>query len=206
MTKRFGQCCIGIALFVLVGCKDSKLADDPEWLNNTYNLQAHGMSGWHVRGSEKLGRGTIDSFTNDGCRFEFHINDNSVSSESSEILTSMILKFNLRDIDPDSVNVKTYTHYGGFNCATYTPEQIDAMGLNCDYAEMTASTRNAKPVVEGQTRTTYLKLTGKDHETLGNDRGHEVFLGFDDPEYAKKFASVFQDAIRRCGGTKGAAS
>jgi hypothetical protein len=206
-----------IALFAFVGCKDSKLADDLEWMNNTYNphtgvsmAYGHGRSGWYIRGSnggdEKLSSGTIDFFKNDGCSFELHIDDDPAGSVNNEVLHSMILKFNLRDIDPDSVKVKTFSHYGGMRCEDYTPEQIESIHLNCDYAEMTAFTRNAKPLVQEESRTTFLTLIGEQHETSSSDKGTEVFLGINDPEYAKKFAGVFQDAVKRCGGTKGAAN
>lgn len=212
MIKRFGQCCAAVALFALIGCKDQKLADDLEWMNNTYNAQegtvGHGRSGWytHTGQTEKLAKGTIDSFKNDGCAFEFRMNDDPASSTSSVMLTSMVLKVNLRDIDPDSVKLRTFSHYGGFNCADYTPEQIQTIPLNCDYSDMRASTRNARPAVQEEIHTIYPNLTGEEHEITSNSKGPEGFLGFDDPEYAKTFAGVFQDAVKRCGGTKGAAS
>ena len=78
--------------------------------------------------------------------------------------------------------------------------------MSCDHAEMTAFTRNQSPVVLEDFHAIYPKLTGKEHETVSNSKGPEVFLGFDNPDYAKKFAGVFQNAVKRCGGTKGAAS
>ncbi len=216
MTKRTGLYCT-FALFFLVGCKDRKLADDLEWMDNTYNpheevslSSGHGRAGWYIRGSngegERLSSGQIDYFKNDGCSFELHIDDDPAGSANSELLNSLILRFSLRDIDPDSVKVKTYSHYGGFSCENYTPEQFETIPLNCDYAEMTAFSRNAKPLVQEDGHTIYRKLTGQQNETSTSHKGTEVFIGIDNPDYAKKFAGVFKDAVVRCGGTKGAAS
>jgi hypothetical protein len=112
MTKRAGLCC-AVALFAIVGCKDRKLADDLEWMDNTYNTHegvsafGHGRSGWYMHNgqTERLSSGTIDSFKNDGCNFEFHINDDPAGSVNSQLLNSMILKVNLRDIDPEGQDV-----------------------------------------------------------------------------------------------------
>lgn len=212
MTKRASLCC-AVTLFAVVGCKDRKLADDFKWMDNTYNVHStigHGRSGWYVHSSngetERLASGTIDSLKNDGCDFEFHSEDDPTDKVHTELVTSTTLKVNLRDIDPDSVNVRIFSHFGGFNCADYTPQQIESMQMNCDYAQMRAFTRNENPVVQEDFHMIYPKITGKDHESTSNSKGPEVYLGFDNPEYAKKFAGVFQDAVRRCGGTKGAAS
>lgn len=219
MKMRFGQCC-ALALFVLVGCKegvmigcrDSKLADDFEWINNTYNSQprislGHGTSGWYIRkeGQERLASGTVDAVKNDGCNFEIDVDDNPHVVDDS-ILSRFQYRFSLRDIDPDSVKVRTFSHFGGIGCEGFSEEELASQNMVCDFAELDAMTRNARPVVERKMHTVYAKLTGKDHEQSDTSEGNEVYLGFDDPEYAKKFADVFKDAVKRCGGTKGAAS
>jgi hypothetical protein len=211
MTKKAGLCCVAVALFALVGCKDRKLADDFEWMDNTYNPHedsfGHGRSGWytHKDGREVLAHGTTDSFKNDGCSFEIDIKDNPWAA-NNDIVSEYRYSVNLRDLDPDSVKAKTFTHFGGLGCEGLTPEDIASMNSTCDYAEMEATTRNSRPVVTSQTHSVFTKLTGKDHDNSYTSKGASVYLGFDDPDYAKKFAGVFQDAVKRCGGTKGAAS
>ena len=107
--------CIAVALFALVGCKDRKLADDLEWMDNTYNSHeginiGHGRSGWYVHGSdgqsERLSSGTIDSFKYNGCEFQFHSETDPEDTVHTELLTSSTLKVNLHDLDPDSVKVR----------------------------------------------------------------------------------------------------
>jgi hypothetical protein len=142
-----------MALFAVVGCKDQKRADDFEWMNNTYNPQegsfGHGRSGyyWRQGGKNVLASGTIDSFKNDGCSFEIEVKDNPSSVVHSDLISTYHYSVNLRDIDPESVKVKTFTHFGGFGCEGLTPEYIASMNATCDYAEMEAKTRNARPVV-----------------------------------------------------------
>ncbi|MGA8086714.1 MAG: hypothetical protein WCA10_05360 [Terracidiphilus sp.] len=204
MRKRTGLCGV-VVLLAVIGCKDRKLTDDLEWMDNTYNPHVgisagHGTSGYYTQqdGKHILASGTTDTFKNDECNFEIEVKDNP-SSVHSEMLSTNHYSFNLRDLDPASVKVKTYTHDGGIGC-DIAPDEV------CDWAEMEATTRNSRPVVMCQTHAVFAKLTGKDHDNSYTSKGVDVYLGFDNPEYAKKFASVFQDAVRRCGGTKGAAS
>jgi len=214
MIKKMGLCCT-LALMVATGCKDRKLSDDLEWMDNTYNSHeginiGHGRSGWYVHGSdgqtESLSSGTIDSFKNNGCDFQFHSETDPADSVHTALQTSSTLKVNLHDLDPDSVKVRVMSHFGGFTCADYTADEITAMQMTCDHAEMTAFTRNHSPVVLEEFHAIYPNLTGKEHETVSTSKGPEVFLGLDNPDYAQKFAGVFKDAVKRCGGTKGAAS
>lgn len=216
MTKRTALC-YAVALFAFMGCKDRKLTDDLQWMNNTYNPHegismavGHGRTGWYNQGANGTGDvlwlGTIDTFKNDGCNFELHIEDDPSGQVNTEMVGTTILRFNLRDIDPESVAVKTFSHYGGFDCGEYTADEISSMNMRCDFAELNASTRNAEPLVQEEHHTIFPKLTGKDHESSDRRMGTKVFFGIDDPEYATKFAGVFRDTVKRCGGTRGAAN
>ena len=198
--------CCAVALMFAIGCKDRKLADDFEWMDNTYNPHegisiGHGTSGYYTRqdGKDILAVGTTDTFKNDGCSFEIDVKDNP-SVVHSDMMSTNHFSFNLRDVDPESVKVMTFTHENGIGCDIAGPDAI------CDWAEMDATTRNSRPAVMCQTHSVFPKLTGKDHDNSYTSKWNHVYLGFDDPEYAKKFAGVFQDAVKRCGGTKGAAS
>ena len=138
--------CCAVALISAVGCKDSKLADDLEWMNNTYNTHestfGHGVSGWyaHLDGKQVLSRQTSDRFKNDGCKFEIDIKENP-SAINNDVISSFRYVVNLGDIDPETVKVKTYTHFGGFGCESLSSEELESMGTSCDWAEMEAVTR-----------------------------------------------------------------
>jgi hypothetical protein len=107
MTQRTGLCCV--VLLAFIGCRDRKLTDDLEWMDNIYNLHSgvsggygHRRSAWYVpskkpdtdnpfdNGVDKLSEGSTDSFKNDGCDFEFHADINPAGSVNSEIFSSMV--------------------------------------------------------------------------------------------------------------------
>ena len=206
---------IMLSLCFLCGCKrKEKVSDDLQWMNNTYNPSGiaeggnpgHGRSGWYVKGrngdSETLAEGTMQTFSSDGCKITTWIEPDLAAQRDIE--TELILKFTLRDIDPDTIKIKTYSHFGGFLCEDYSAAEREAMGIDCDHAEMTASTRNAASVVDEESHEIFKKLAGKDHDSYGKIRESRVYFGFDDIDYATSFARTFRDAVIECGGTKGA--
>ena len=199
------------SLCMFIGCeRNQKLSDDLEWMNNTYdgheNHLGHGRSGWYSRenGAAILTSGSAQSIAADGCKITTWIEPNPVAQMAQNLRTETILKFNLKTIDPETIKVKTYSHFGGFACEQYSAEERQSQGIDCDNAEMTASTRNARNAVEEQSHSTYPKLSGKDHEAYGKSTQADVYFGFDDVDYANQFAKVFRDAVIQCGGTRGA--
>jgi len=214
--KILAAVCYAATLFTLTGCKDKRLVDDLQWIDNTYNphdgvsgSNGHGKTGWynHAKGnSDVLASGVIETLKSDGCRFEIRAEDDPSDNVHKEMINSWVYKFNLRDLDPESVKTKSYTHYGGFDCEAFAPGELEAAGNRCDYAEMTVLTRNAQPVVQEDWHSLYPKLTGVDNQSSSSKKATEIWLSIRDLDYAKKFSAVFEDAIKRCGGTKGAAS
>jgi hypothetical protein len=214
--NRFVILCCAAALSALLGCKDQKLVDDLQWMDNTYNphegvsgSHGHGKTGWYNRvehGSDVLASGNIQTFKSDGCSFELHGEDNPEDLVHKKLVNKWQFNFSLHDLDPDSMKVKTYSHYGGFDCEEMGTEALESTGNKCDYAELTIVTRNSAPLVKEVWQSTYPNLTGNDHQSASTKKATEVWFVIDDVEYAKKFADVLKDAIKRCGGTRGAAS
>lgn len=210
----------GIVLSTLlssfIGCHtDRKLNDDFAWMTNTYNPHknalvdiGHGKTGWYIHSREQdadvLSEGTIESFSHDGCTMKTILEPDLSATSNREINTTLSYAVDLHNIDPDSITVKTYTHYGGFDCEQYPADVRSAEHISCDHAEMTAYTRNREPLVDEQSHTVYLHLTGTEHDTYGVSKQDLIFFEFDDVGYAQQFANVFRDAVVRCGGTKGA--
>jgi hypothetical protein len=165
-------------MFLLVfGCKENhQLTDDFAWMNNTYNPHkeisnafGHGTTGWYSpnikENTESLEFGTIETFSNEGCILTIKTEPDKTAKllQESQIYVESIKVVDLRDIDPESITTKTYSHYGGFDCSRYSKKQRDAENMNCDHAEMAAITRNAEPLVSVDNHTVWDKLVGKDH-------------------------------------------
>lgn len=205
-----------MAFFIALGCKENhQLADDFAWMNNTYNPHkeisgenGHGSTGWYSldkdKNTETLEFGSTETFSNEGCILTIKDEPDTEAPLLREIHTETIDKVDLHDIDPNSIAVKTYSHYGGFECDRYSKAERIAMNMTCDHAEMIAETRNYEPLVSVQSHTVWEKLVGKDHEAYGNDRASKIDFEFDDIDYANKFANVFRDAVKLCGGIEGA--
>jgi hypothetical protein len=183
-------------------------------MNNTYNphpdvsnSMGHGNTGSYVRNGniDVLFEGSIETFSNDGCRMMIKIKDdpNLPAPSRREMHGESIEKFDLRDIDPGTVRVKLYSHYGGFDCSKYSVSEQNMVLGGCDHAEMVASTRNGSPLIEEESHTAYEKLNGKDHDAYWKTKKAGIYFGFNNSEYANQFARVFQDVVSLCGGTRG---
>jgi hypothetical protein len=213
---RIRAICLIATFFLVFGCKENhQLTGDFAWMNNTYNphkeisdARGHGATGWYSHNikenTESLEFGTIETFSNEGCKFSIRDEPNIAARLLREIHSDSVSKVDLHDIDPNSIVVRTYSHYGGFACDQYSQAERDNMIMSCDHAEMVAVTLNAEPLVSVDSHTVWEKLVGKDHEAYGKDRASKIDFEFDDIDYANKFANVFRDAVKLCGGIKGA--
>jgi hypothetical protein len=202
------------AIFAATGCSfhKSELDETLEWMDNTYNphenisgAYGHGRSAWYAperSGSktEIMAAGLTETFTYNGCDLTIKSEDNPEAQKSQEILTTVKFRYNLRDIDPSSIKVKARSHLGDFPCEDYSEEQRTAMGLNCDHAEMSLSTRTEAGLITEEWDTLYQKLTGTDHETKHTSKSSSSYFEFDDPAYAQRFAKAFAHAVQLCGG------
>lgn len=213
---KFQAICLAGMLFAGIGCKDNhQLAYDFTWMNNTYNPHkevsgaiGHGETGWYSFSKETntdvLQFGSNETFSSDGCKLTIKDEPNKAARLLREIHNESIDRVDLRDIDPNSLKVKTYSHYGGFECAQYSNAEREKENMVCDHAKLVAKTRNEEPLVSIESKKVYEKLNGKDHEAFGKDKASSIQFEFDDIEYANKFANVFRDAVKLCGGTTGA--
>lgn len=191
------------------------LSETLAWMDNTYNPHdwgisgafGHGRGGWYAprqlpswREGEYLVSGATESFTHDGCQMTLHVEDNPAASAHSEMYSSSSYTFNLRDINPQSVKISTYSHTGGDRCEDYDPELRQIYRMNCDHAEILFSTRSEAPLIDEETHTIYAKLQGSDHESQHKSKGAQGFFEVDDVEYAGHFAKAFGHAVELCGG------
>jgi hypothetical protein len=208
--------CITAAFFLILGCKENhQLIDDFAWMNNTYNphkeisgARGHGATGWYSHNvkenTELLEFGTIETFSNEGCKFSIRNEPDMAARLLHEIHSDSMSSVDLHDIDPNSITVKTFSHYGGFACDQHSQNERNKMNMNCDHAEMVAVTRNAEPLVSVESHTIWEKMVGKDHVAHGKEKASKIDFEFDDIDYANKFTNVFRDAVKLCGGTTGA--
>jgi hypothetical protein len=133
------------------------------WIDQTYNPQEGADNlgqghGWEIH---YLKKGNVEEITEkfnttvtlDGACNVVTRSETFPVGLYSETPSVTTYKFNLRDIDPDSIKTKTYDlHKDIFSCAD--PEQVQAYELNCDKAEIEFLTRNgATSINEDMVRT-----------------------------------------------------
>ena len=179
------------------------------WMDQTYNPHEGGDNfgqghGWEIH---YLQKGKVEeitekfntTFTHDGgCNVVTRSETFPVGviSETPSVTT---YKINLRDIDPDSIKVKTYdTHKDVFSCAD--PEQVKLYELNCDNAEIEFLTRNGATAINEDSVRTFTKLTESDHELRNLSKTNKGWLVVDDVPYAQRLAKALKHAVELCGG------
>lgn len=119
-----------------------------------------------------------------------------VYSETPSVTT---YKFNLRDIDPDSIKIKTHDlHKDVFSCTD--PEQVKLFHLNCDNAEIEFLTRNGATSIDEDTVATFTKLTGSEHESRNVSKTNKGWWVVDDVPYSQRLAKALKHAVELCGG------
>jgi hypothetical protein len=191
----------------------SELDETLEWMDNTYNphdnisgAYGHGRTAWYtpvtVNGSrtEFMASGEIETFTVKGCDMTLRTEDDKQARRASEIYHTATYRFNLRDIDPSSVKVTAYSHLGGFSCAVYSADDLKNLGMNCDHAEMVFKTRNEAGLIAQEYHTVFPKLEGASHNSDSVGKTNDAFFGFNDVEYAQRFAKASTHAVQLCGG------
>lgn len=179
------------------------------WMDQTYNPHEGGDNlgqghGWEIHYLQKHNVEEITekfntTFTHDGgCNVVTRSETFPVGvfSETPSITTYRI---NLRDIDPDSIKVKTYdTHKDVFSCAD--PEQVKLYELNCDNAEIEFLTRDGATAINEDSVRTFTKLAGSDHESRNVSKTNKAWLLVDDVPYARRLAKALKHAVELCGG------
>jgi hypothetical protein len=147
--------------------RDGELSDTLAWMDNTYNRHdgalgalGHGRMGWYDSNSngqadEYLVFGSTETFTHDGCQMGLHIQGDPYAVASREAWHASVRTFNLRDINPQSIKVSTYSHRGGLRCDDYDPEERQRYSMNCDHAVIAFSTHSEAPLIDEESHTTF---------------------------------------------------
>lgn len=179
------------------------------WIDQTYNPhdgadnlgQGHG---WEIHYLEK---GNIEEITEkfnttvtlDGACNVVTRSETFPVGVYSETPSVTTYKFNLRDIDPDSIKIKTYDlHKDVFSCAD--PEQVQAYELNCDNAEIEFLARDGATSINEEMVRTFTKLTGSDHESRNASKTNKGWWVVDDVSYSQRLAKALKHAVELCGG------
>ena len=202
---------ISVAFFL--GCRAiaerRDLKETLSWIDRTYNPHEGGDNlgqghGWEIH---YLKKGNVEEITekfNTTVAFDGSCNvvtrsETFAVGVYSELSSLTIYKFNLQDIDPNSIAIKTYDlHKDVFSCAD--PEQVKTFELNCDNAEIEFFTRNGATSINENTVRTYTKLTGSDHESRTVSKTNKDWWVVDDVPYSRRLAKALKHAVELCGG------
>jgi hypothetical protein len=186
------------------------LAETLLWMDQTYNPHEGGGNfgqghGWEIH---YLRRGQEEQVTEKfkttfarlgGCNIAI---DSETLPEGvfSAIPSTHKYTFNLCDIDPGSIKIKTFDLHGKdiFDCSD--PGQVKLYELNCRNAEIEFLTRNRASVINGEDVETFTKLTGRDHEVRTSSKTNKAWLLVDDVPYANRLAKALKHAVELCGG------
>ena len=202
---------IGVGPFVGY-CAIAKRRDLKEtllWIDQTYNPHDGGDNlgqghGWEIH---YLKKGNVEEITqkfnttvtlDGGCNVVTRSETLPVGvySELSSVTT---YKFNLRDIDPGSIRIKTYDlQKDVFSCAD--PEQVKDYELSCDNAEIEFLTRNGATAINEDRVAIFTKLTGSDHEPKSASKTNKSWWLVDDVPYSQRLAKTLKHAVELCGG------
>jgi hypothetical protein len=180
--------------------EESSLADTLAWMDSTYNSH-ESIGGGFGHGREEIFsagkpfKRRYSSFTYDDCRITLHARDDPTAPLYSDLYTSTVYDFNLRDIDPASIKVYRYdAQAGGLSC------DFDPAHMICNIAEIEFETRNQSPLITENIDITWPKLKGNEREGHSNKPTFVAAFYVDDSQYADRFAKAFSHAVELCGG------
>lgn len=189
--------------------KNRDLKETLQWMDQTYNPheggdnlgQGHGWEIHYVRkdNDERITEKFGETISVDGsCNITIH-GETFPVGVYSEVPSTTSYKLNLRDIDPDTIKIKTYDlHKDVFSCAD--PEQVKLYDLNCDNAEIEFLTRNGATVISEDTLRTFTTQRGSDHQSKNVSRTNKAWLLVDDVPYAQRLAKAVKHSVELCGG------
>jgi hypothetical protein len=187
---------IALLSLIAIGCcacrkqQGPTLSETLAWMDQTYNPHesfgdGHGKERiYHSRTSE-LWWGSNETFTYNGCQMVLHRED---LPSSKPYIFRYPESFNLRDIDPQTVKVRSFDPNDGTESCD-DPEHVSAYKLNCTAAYVQFSTHNDLPTIDD--------LPDHEHRKTTTNKAEFVV---DDAAYAQRFAKAFQHAVELCGG------
>ena len=163
---------------------DSDLSETLTWMDNSYNSHpdvsgAYGHGRTRSYQQEVLWSGSTETFTYSGCQMTLHIEEDPAAKVNREMVSSLSYTFNLRDINPQSIEMSTYDNVP---------------------AEIAFKTRLEAPVIDVHSHSIYPNLKGSDHEGSESSKTNKARFSVDDVEYAKRLTRAFRHAVELCGG------
>jgi hypothetical protein len=183
--------------------KHRELQETLTWMDQTYNPHEGGEShGWEIHytwngNTEEVSQKYNQTFTHHGCRMVTRI-ETMAEGVYVDLPSVTTYTFNLRDIDPNSITVKTYDLHRTYDCSD--PEEVKLRELNCDSAEVFFATTNDAGAINKENVTTFTKLTGADHESRNAYKTGKSWFIVNDVPYAQRFAKAFKHTVELCGG------
>jgi hypothetical protein len=181
--------------------EEPSLAETLAWMDSTYNPHDNVGGGFGHGREEILEAKTGNSFkrrfsffTYNDCDFTLHRRDDPTAPLYSELYSTEVDSFNLRDIDLTSIKIYRYSsQFGGLSCDI-------SRNIICDVAHIEFETRNQEPLIKHELHLVYPKLQGSEHDAWSNKPTFVSAFYVDDPEYADRFAKAFRHAVALCGG------
>jgi hypothetical protein len=176
------------------------LTDTLSWIESTYNDHfeqggGFGYGVWRMESDGKLAKKQDQSVKSSGCQFQTDIRDDPDATLAKILYTPLQrTKFNLKDIDPDSLIITKWSSLGGLSC------NLEIPNLPCNQARLEVQTKNKLPLMDVYFDTIYPKLTGANHETKTQAKSFITDFVFDNVEYAYRFMHAFKHAVSLCGG------
>jgi hypothetical protein len=190
--------------------KNRDLEETLAWMDQTYNPHEGGDNfgrghGWEIHyvrtpdRSEEVTQKYNQTFSYvRSCKMVIR---NETVAEGIFVDTPSVATytFNLRDIDPNSITLKTYDlHHAWGDCSD--PETAKTNELTCDSAEIEFLTRNGATSMDVEAVETFTKLTGAEHESRSTAKKNKCWLTVDDVPYAQRLAKALKHAVELCGG------
>jgi len=144
--------------------EEPSLSETLAWMDSTYNPHSD-MGGALGHGREEMfssGRPfkrRTSTFTYNYCQMSLHTQDDPTAPLYSDLYTSAVYNFNLRDIDPKSIKLYLYDpQLGGLSC------DFNLGNMVCSVAEMEFETPNQAGLIDEDFHIVWTKLTGSEHE------------------------------------------
>jgi hypothetical protein len=176
------------------------LSETLTWIDQTYNPheggdilgQGHGWERHYTPNpdrTERLAEEFETTFvSNGGCKVTIRSETHPVGVWK-KMPSRRTDSFDLADIDPNSIAVKTFdTYQDVFTCQ-------DPEG-----AEVVFMTRNGATAIKEEYVSTPTKLNGADHEQRSSSKQQKMWLVVDDADYAQRLAKAWKHAVELCGG------
>jgi hypothetical protein len=191
------------ALIVVTGhtAHAQSLTETVEWINQT--SKDHGLfQQWDRNGVLQVEY--VEEFSLNQCQMTHSVHALPDAAMSKSMYTaSNTTTFDLKEIDPSTVEVVAHAHLFMSDCTSAV--EVKANKLDCSVqAEVRFRARNDNPAIAYESTTIFPELKGKDHERRDSGKDNSSAFSLWDTAYADRFAKAFRHAVELCGGKKSA--